>query len=936
LIISTEKNTQYVSPTVLLKDDVYYMWVVDSGGCSSSDGDLIRYQSYDGINWNWDNPTPNDLNLEEYDLTIWHPEIKYIEEFQEYWMVFSAHVSSGSCNICDTYFAKSENGIDWTFYDEKIALKKKDFSGWDRGGIYKSTFLYDQLTNKLKVWYSANSGGSEMEWNTGYVEEDYDVFIKRLDSNLTKWQQFKIQSEDMLVDIDNNELTLEAKQSLSSSANLRSTKKILSNNIVIELKQKVTDNSYVNTSIGNMRAEDSHYLCYDQMNPNSYWNTLLCFGYFFASYGNKWIISYASTFGVVNKINGGGSGYVYAPPINTYAKIKYVYTDDGNTLWYYNDQLITHGDSLNTNYLNTEKYLLLSQGEYENGAGGTRTVDYIFLREYSNEDPVISCSLSSPPTTIATGQVDGWINEDQTITLSCSDDAGCYKTFYRINESSWEELNYDTNQFVISLDGNNQVDYYSLNINDEEEEIKTIFVAIDKTSPVITDVSNVDSWFNSDFNISFVVDYGVSEKDSATYSLNDGNFTSFVSDYNVLISEDGNHSIEYSFIDNAGNKTTDVVYGLLDKTSPVITDVNVLDITKNSANIKVLIEDENEVRCRLSDQNVSFISMSEGTEKTGLENVLWGLSSLTNDTNYIYYFVCVDVADNNSDINSVSFKTEKTTLSSSGSSTYIPPQTTEQINSTTGSLVISSIDDIKNTLLENDFDFENKEIFIDDSKLNVIRKATGSILNDSQNINFEIVVQNKTDQEKEVSIIEIIPKNIVDHVDKISFEFDPTDIINPDPIVVWNITLSKNSEININYSVQEIEDENILENINLFLDEWHNPLLLVPVELTESKDENIVPLDSKENYVDEFNDFENVDEISDVFEDNVENNNIKNKKYYLYFVFVVIFVSVLYVAIKKKIHSKKIFLNKKKLINHSKSKKPIKQKKLISKKINKK
>ena len=93
--VLTELKLKLIAPTVIKKDGVYYMWVVSTdGGCNLvSDSNLVRYSSNDGITWNPDTKIINNLPLEN-GLKLWHPDIKYMPEFNEYWMIFSA--SSGN------------------------------------------------------------------------------------------------------------------------------------------------------------------------------------------------------------------------------------------------------------------------------------------------------------------------------------------------------------------------------------------------------------------------------------------------------------------------------------------------------------------------------------------------------------------------------------------------------------------------------------------------------------------------------------------------------------------------------------------------------------------------------------------------------------------------------------------------------------------------
>ena len=81
----------------------------------------------------------------------------------------------------DLYFATSTDGINWTTYDTP-ALRTGNSSAWDGGQIYRSTLLYDETSDLLRVWYSANDGS---KWRQGYTERDYSDFLQALSGGAT-------------------------------------------------------------------------------------------------------------------------------------------------------------------------------------------------------------------------------------------------------------------------------------------------------------------------------------------------------------------------------------------------------------------------------------------------------------------------------------------------------------------------------------------------------------------------------------------------------------------------------------------------------------------------------------------------------------------------------------------------------------------------------
>jgi hypothetical protein len=177
---------------------------------------------------------------------------------------------------------------------------------------------------------------------------------------------------------------------------------------------------------------------------------------------------------------------------------------------------------------------------------------------------------SDPPVTTSSGCGVGWNNTNQTITLDCDDSAGsgCDTTQYRLNGGEWN--NY-TIPFTLSTDLNHQIDFNSTDVAGNSETTKTSYCAIDSTAPALNNIDNNGIWFKNDFNISFDVNFSISEKYLAQYRIDNGAWADFATDFNIPIITDGNFIIDANFTDNANNSL--LVYGtqaLLDKTNPIL------------------------------------------------------------------------------------------------------------------------------------------------------------------------------------------------------------------------------------------------------------------------------------------------------------------------------------------------------------------------------
>jgi len=286
--------------------------------------------------------------------------------------------------------------------------------------------------------------------------------------------------------ISSGVIELQANPDSDSSSNIRSSKNIITNNIIVEVKQKITDDFYVNTSIGDLSTNGD--LCYSATNPDNYWNTFLCYGYLFGGWSSK--------FNLYRMIGNGEKIPLNNPPsvsqqTHIFSKTKYVYTANGITKWYLNNELKTTG-SADIEYLNTNKYLLLSQGGHNTGAGGTRTIDYVFVREFSDVDLNIvnlDEQISSNVIFNILNYDHNWINQDISLNFVVDNNSSLdYNLFYRIDLSNWQPFVFE-NELLFNSDGNYQIDFYARdNSLDFNESINTVFVAIDKTEPIITEI----------------------------------------------------------------------------------------------------------------------------------------------------------------------------------------------------------------------------------------------------------------------------------------------------------------------------------------------------------------------------------------------------------------------------------------------------------------
>ncbi len=160
-----------------------------------------------------------------------------------------------------------------------------------------------------------------------------------------------------------------------------------------------------------------------------------------------------------------------------------------------------------------------------------------------------------PPAT--TDDVDGqWHNSSVVVTLTAGDnESGVAATYYTIDGTEPTINSTEGTTISISNEGIYTIKYFSVDKAGNVEATKTApnQVKIDKTSPLTTD--NADGqWYNSSVSVML----NASDSGSGimeTYYTTDGSIptSSSLKGTTVSISGEGNHTIRYYSVDNAGN-----------------------------------------------------------------------------------------------------------------------------------------------------------------------------------------------------------------------------------------------------------------------------------------------------------------------------------------------------------------------------------------------
>ena len=175
-LINSQYRYDMQSPAVVRRDaNTWLMWSNNSDSDNSGNGWQSQvafvelYTSTDGKNWTNKQSLADTLVLKGADgiasYIPWHLDVQWVESQNKYWGLFCAYPKGGNTNRTYLLFGTSEDGKTWTTYPKPL-LAPRD-NKWDNNFIYRSTFIYDDASGTLQVWYS---GGKSGGWRIAYTE----------------------------------------------------------------------------------------------------------------------------------------------------------------------------------------------------------------------------------------------------------------------------------------------------------------------------------------------------------------------------------------------------------------------------------------------------------------------------------------------------------------------------------------------------------------------------------------------------------------------------------------------------------------------------------------------------------------------------------------------------------------------------------------------
>jgi hypothetical protein len=141
-----------LSPAVVVREG-WEMWHVDArnGGCRASSTAVSYRSSADGLNWS----APEAVAMPIDGYVVWHLDVQWIPEDEEYWTLIAAYPEGTTCGATDVFFARSPDGRTWEVTPQPVLVKGT--SPFMRDAVYRSTFRHDHADRSLTIWYSGHT-----------------------------------------------------------------------------------------------------------------------------------------------------------------------------------------------------------------------------------------------------------------------------------------------------------------------------------------------------------------------------------------------------------------------------------------------------------------------------------------------------------------------------------------------------------------------------------------------------------------------------------------------------------------------------------------------------------------------------------------------------------------------------------------------------------
>jgi parallel beta-helix repeat protein len=166
----------------------------------------------------------------------------------------------------------------------------------------------------------------------------------------------------------------------------------------------------------------------------------------------------------------------------------------------------------------------------------------------------------------------GWAISNVSVELTAVDnDSSVNTTMYCINNDDWVEY---TEPFTIITDGIHSLKFYSIDIFDNDENVRMKEIKIDKEDPVLSyylqpsEPNGKDEWYLRNVEVTISVNDTTSGVSSIAYNLGGDTWNAYTGYF--LITTEGSHNFSILARDNADNIAYKNTTIKIDKTAPVV------------------------------------------------------------------------------------------------------------------------------------------------------------------------------------------------------------------------------------------------------------------------------------------------------------------------------------------------------------------------------
>lgn len=198
-----------------------------------------------------------------------------------------------------------------------------------------------------------------------------------------------------------------------------------------------------------------------------------------------------------------------------------------------------------------------------------------------------------PPVTAVdvlgtSGQGD-WYISPVTVYLNTTDyGSGVDHTYYKLEPGSWQEY---TAPLFVSANGNQTLEYYSIDVDGNEESHRTTYVMIDSEDPIVSSIALI-SENNGSAHWLYILQDSTSGISHSQFSLDNGTTWTTIGDLTSVITgsfqEMGSHTIMVRVWDNAGNYAEDSLTKTISEHQTVILGLTWLSVIALAAGVVIV------------------------------------------------------------------------------------------------------------------------------------------------------------------------------------------------------------------------------------------------------------------------------------------------------------------------------------------------------------